>query len=88
MTAVVATAAPKVRLDHDTSELAATCDRVGFRQFEHGKQLIALLGLQPGQRVLDVGCGTGLLGAWVAERSVTIPLQRHLVFASARRPAT
>ena len=63
-----AVAAPEVRLDHDTSELAATYDRVGFRQFEHGKQLIALLGLQPGQRVLDVGCGTGLLGAWVAEQ--------------------
>lgn len=57
-----------IRLDHDTPELASTYDRTGYRQFEHGKQLVALLALQPGQRVLDVGCGTGLLGAWVAER--------------------
>lgn len=69
MTAGLATvAAPDVRLDHDTADLAATYDRVGFRQFEHGKQLVALLNLKKGDRVLDVGCGTGLLGAWVADQ--------------------
>lgn len=93
MTAVADVAAPEVRLDHDTSELAATYDRVGFRQFEHGKQLVALLGLQPGQRVLDVGCGTGLLGAWVAaqvgEDGEVIgvdPLPLRVVLAARKHP--
>lgn len=56
-----------IRLDSDTPELAATYDRVGTRQFRHGLELVGLLRLTPGQRVLDVGCGTGLLGAWVAD---------------------
>ena len=94
MTVGLATAAaPDVRLDHDTAELADTYDRVGFRQFEHGKQLIALLGLQKGQRVLDVGCGTGLLGAWVAEqvgdRGEVIgidPLPLRVVLAARKHP--
>jgi ubiquinone/menaquinone biosynthesis C-methylase UbiE len=57
-----------VALHHDSPELAATYDEAGFRQFLHGQQLVALLRLRGGERVLDVGCGTGLLGAWVAER--------------------
>jgi len=64
----IATPPRTIHLDHDSGELAATYDRVGVRQFEHGKQLVALLGLRGGERVLDVGCGTGLLSAWVAER--------------------
>jgi ubiquinone/menaquinone biosynthesis C-methylase UbiE len=68
MTTATAETGSRVSLAHDTDDLAATYDRVGFRQFEHGKQLVALLQLQPGQRVLDVGCGTGLLGAWVADQ--------------------
>lgn len=50
----------------DSRELAAAYDKVGVRQFEHGKVLIAALAPKPGERVLDVGCGTGLLGAYVA----------------------
>ncbi|RYZ10081.1 MAG: methyltransferase domain-containing protein [Myxococcales bacterium] len=55
-----------VSLNLDTPELAATYDVVGHRQFSHGKLLIQDLGVRYGQRVLDVGAGTGLLAAYVA----------------------
>lgn len=87
-------AAPSpVRLDHDTPDLAAAYDRVGSRQFEHGKVLLAGLALQPGDRVLDVGCGTGLLGAWAAERVAPDgevvgidPLPLRVVLAARKHP--
>ena len=56
-----------VSLALDSSELAATYDRVGERQFNHGKQLIEALRVRPGERALDVGCGTGRLAAYVAD---------------------
>jgi SAM-dependent methyltransferase len=57
-----------VSFDLDTPALARTYDRVGVRQFEHGKLLIAGLDPKPGEQVLDVGTGTGLLGAYTAAK--------------------
>jgi ubiquinone/menaquinone biosynthesis C-methylase UbiE len=53
---------------HDSRTLAETYDRVSDTQFEGGKRLVERLGLKEGARVLDVGCGTGRLTHWIAER--------------------
>jgi arsenite methyltransferase len=65
--AVAVTPKRPVSLNLDSAELASTYDEVSVRQFTHGKILIAELALKPGQRVLDIGCGTGRLGAYVAD---------------------
>jgi arsenite methyltransferase len=51
----------------DTPELAQKYELLSDKQFEHGKLLIADLALQPRERVLDVGSGTGRLAVYAAE---------------------
>jgi arsenite methyltransferase len=78
---------------HDTSGLAETYDRVSDFQLEGGKKLVKALDLQPGERVLDVGCGTGRLARFIAERvgpngrvTGVDPLPERIALARAHAP--
>ncbi|MGH7934152.1 MAG: class I SAM-dependent methyltransferase [Candidatus Binataceae bacterium] len=54
----------------DTEDLARRYERVSAeRQFKAGQVLIAALAIAPGEHILDIGCGTGLLAAYAAGRA-------------------
>lgn len=59
-------AATAVSLGRDTPELAAAYDKHGVVQFNHGRILIDALRIGRGDKVLDVGAGTGRLAEHVA----------------------
>jgi arsenite methyltransferase len=56
-----------VSLELDTRLLAEDYDRISAqRQFRAGQRLIGELGIERGEKVLDIGAGTGLLAEYVA----------------------
>jgi ubiquinone/menaquinone biosynthesis C-methylase UbiE len=70
MPAMMITARPVIgapSLALDNTSLALDYERISAtRQFESGKRLVGDLAIGPGERVLDVGCGTGLLAEHIA----------------------
>ena len=56
-----------VSLSLDDAELARTYDEISSFQFDNGLLLIEDLRINPGDRVLDIGCGTGRLGRHLAD---------------------
>lgn len=60
-----------ISLEHDSTRLAQTYDRVSNSQYEGGIALIEQLKLGGPSRLLDVGCGTGRLALWAASNLPT-----------------
>jgi arsenite methyltransferase len=55
-------------LADDSEALARDYESISVgRQFQSGKRLVQALAISPGERVLDVGCGTGLLAEHIAD---------------------
>lgn len=84
-----------ISLERDTPELASTYEQAGILQFHHGKFLIGPLALKAGDRVLDIGAGTGRLTEFVASlvgpngRVVGIdPLENRIAIARLRESKT
>lgn len=57
-----------ISLAHDDADLAEAYDRLSDSQYEAGRLLLEKLRLEPGQTVVDVGCGTGRLAAAALQR--------------------
>jgi arsenite methyltransferase len=58
----------RLSLAYDTDDLAHHYDEVSAdRQFRFGKTLVEALAIAPGEHVLDIGSGTGLLARHVAD---------------------
>lgn len=58
---------PNVSLSFDTEKLAEHYEQISVhRQFKAGKVLLAALAPQPGEQILDIGTGTGLLAEYAA----------------------
>lgn len=79
--------------ERDSAALAESYDRLSTRQLQHGKLLVSELRLRPGERVLDVGCGTGRLAQHVAELigpsgivSAIDPLPLRVAIAARKHP--
>ncbi len=84
-----------ISLERDTPELARTYEQAGVLQFHHGKFLIGPLAVKSGDRVLDIGAGTGRLTEFVAGlvgpdgRVIGIdPLENRIAIARLRASQT
>lgn len=58
------------RFNLDTPLLAEQYHSLSDRQFQHGRLLLRDLDIQPGERVLDIGSGTGRLAEYTAAELV------------------
>ncbi|WP_242522725.1 class I SAM-dependent methyltransferase [Candidatus Methylacidiphilum infernorum] len=58
---------PSVKTSRDTPALARSYQRLSLAQYQQGKKLVGLLNIKPKDKVLDIGCGSGELAAYVAQ---------------------